>query len=92
MSEHLLMELMKPLTLLGALGLMVWLATSWMRLRAGHARQIAQTTGAAELTALRQENERLNFNLRLLEERVEVLELIATDPARRVAREIETLA
>ncbi|MCH4892926.1 MULTISPECIES: hypothetical protein [unclassified Sphingomonas] len=92
MSEHLLMELMKPLMLLAALGLTTWLAASWLRGRTGQAGQAAATENAAEIAALRQENERLNFNLRLIEERVEVLEVIATDPARRVAREIETLA
>jgi hypothetical protein len=40
---------------------------------------------------LRQENERLTGKVDRLEERLSVLERIATDPAERTAREIEAL-
>lgn len=44
---------------------------------------------AAELMA--QENERLKGQMGRLEERIAVLERIATDPAERIARDIERL-
>jgi hypothetical protein len=49
------------------------------------------TTGGAENARLAQENEALRLTVRRLEERMAVLERIATDPAERTAREIEQL-
>jgi hypothetical protein len=46
---------------------------------------------AAEAAALTSENSKLNSQVRQLEERLRVLERIATDPAERTAREIEQL-
>lgn len=45
----------------------------------------------AEMTALRDENEALRARLGRQEDRIAVLERIATDPAERTAREIEHL-
>ncbi len=76
-----------------------WVLTSWIRARHGYpvenewsgtsqrsdpeaARQVAQLTG---------ENEKLRGQVGRLEERIAVLERIATDPAERTAREIENL-
>jgi len=48
--------------------------------------------GAAdEVAALTGENTRLNHHVHQLEERLRVLERIATDPSERTAREIEAL-
>jgi hypothetical protein len=43
------------------------------------------------VTLLTNENERLNGQVSRLEERIAVLERIATDPAERTAREIDAL-
>ncbi len=47
--------------------------------------------GARENVQLAQENEVLKLTVDRLEERLAVLERIATDPAERTAREIESL-
>lgn len=47
--------------------------------------------GAEENARLAHENEALRLTVRRLEERMAVLEAIATDPAERTAREIERL-
>jgi hypothetical protein len=47
--------------------------------------------GAEENARLAHENESLRLTTRRLEERLAVLERIATDPAERTAREIEQL-
>jgi cell division protein FtsB len=49
------------------------------------------TAGRAENARLAEENEILKRNLARLEQRMAVLERIATDPAERTAREIESL-
>jgi hypothetical protein len=49
------------------------------------------TIGAEENARLAHENETLRLSTRRLEERIAVLERIATDPAERTAREIEQL-
>ncbi|HVI97834.1 MAG TPA: hypothetical protein VM657_02080 [Sphingomonas sp.] len=48
-------------------------------------------TTARENALLKQENDRLNGKVDRLEERLAVLERIATDPAERTARDIEAL-
>jgi uncharacterized protein YlxW (UPF0749 family) len=71
------------------------LILSWMRgrhrlaeLRAEAARKPEATR---EIELLNQENEGLRGKVGRLEERLSVLERIATDPAERTAREIESL-
>lgn len=76
-----------------------WLISTWIRAKHGYPienewsgmsskgdheadRKIALLTG---------ENERLTGQIGRLEERISVLERIATDPADRVAREIDSL-
>ena len=47
--------------------------------------------GERKIALLTNENERLNGQVGRLEERIAVLERIATDPAERTAREIDAL-
>jgi hypothetical protein len=54
-------------------------------------RAAAGGAGARENERLTQENEALRRTVGRLEERMAVLERIATDPAERTAREIESL-
>ena len=63
------------------------LVTNWMRAR----ERIRLASGAAEVTQLTAENERLQDEMSGMKSRLAVLETIATDPSERTAREIEQL-
>ena len=74
------------------------LASAWVIVTALHFRQRAQAAqrpaGREEVeenVRLVRENEELRHVIGRLEERLQVLERIATDPAERTAREIEQL-
>jgi len=82
------------------IGPLAWMFTTWVRAKHGyplddrHGELVGRdgklsTARQAEL--LSTENERLKGQVGRLEERIAVLERIATDPARRTAREIEAL-
>jgi hypothetical protein len=76
---------------------------TWVRAKHGYpmedrfGRRSRRENGTEELEAERKisllstENERLTGQISRLEERIAVLERIATDPAERVAREIDAL-
>jgi hypothetical protein len=76
-----------------------WVATSWIRARHGYPlenewsgtahKETPDATRKIEL--LTNENGRLQGQVERLEERIAVLERIATDPATRTAREIDEL-
>ena len=77
-----------------------WVMTSWIRAKHGypitddwgntiHPKGSPDETRQVEL--LSGENEKLRGQVSRLEERIAVLERIATDPAERTAREIEKL-
>ncbi|HEV2816202.1 MAG TPA: hypothetical protein VGW40_03130 [Allosphingosinicella sp.] len=70
-----------------------WVIVVLARLRHGRgaARGTASVADAEENARLAHENETLRLTVRRLEERMGVLERIATDPAERTAREIEQL-
>jgi hypothetical protein len=73
------------------------IATAWVLVTLLHRRGAAgrnETKSIADATEnarLAHENESLRLTSRRLEERIAVLERIATDPAERTAREIEEL-
>ena len=77
-----------------------WVLTSWIRAKHGYpledewggktARE-DNLTASRKIELLSSENERLKGQVSRLEERLAVLERIATDPAERTAREIENL-
>jgi len=77
-----------------------WVMTSWIRARhgyplenewAGMAHKGEQPDATRKIELLTNENERLTGQIGRLEERLAVLERIATDPAERTAREIDRL-
>lgn len=77
-----------------------WVATSWIRAKHGYplenewsgmAHKGEQPDSARKIELLTNENARLTGQIGRLEERLAVLERIATDPAERTAREIEQL-
>ena len=76
-----------------------WLASSWIRAKHGYplenewSGQTAKGSPEAErkIELLTNENEGLKGQVNRLEERIAVLERIATDPATRTAHEIEQL-
>ncbi|MBX9796372.1 hypothetical protein [Sphingomonas sp.] len=80
---------------------MGWVITSWIRARHGYPLEnewggnVAAKLNGPEadraIELLSSENERLKGQIGRLEERIAVLERIATDPAERTAREIDAL-
>ncbi len=76
-----------------------WLINNWIRAHHGYSisddwgRNIAKGDPDADRTVklLSDENNRLTGQVSRLEERIAVLERIATDPAERTAREIDAL-
>ena len=78
---------------------LAWVLNNWIRARHGYplegrrGRQDHRVDLDSErkVQLLSSENEKLSSQVLRLEERIAVLERIATDPATRVAREIESL-
>ena len=74
-----------------------WVIVSFLHYRQGRAGRAARLAPTDDVDAAREnarlahENERLKLTIDRLEERLGVLERIATDPAERTAREIESL-
>lgn len=79
-----------------------WLVNNWIRAKHGYSLEdewggkTALTDGdypeaERKIELLSNENEKLVGNITRLEERIAVLERIATDPAERVSREIDEL-
>ena len=61
------------------------------RSRSRHGQPAGDLEAERKIAFLSSENERLTGQISRLEERIAVLERIATDPAERVAREIDSL-
>ena len=76
-----------------------WVMSSWIRARHGYPieNEWSGTVNKGDPNAERKfellaaENERLTGQISRLEERIAVIERIATDPAERTAREIDSL-
>jgi cell division protein FtsB len=68
-----------------------WVIVTALRLRGGSTAAADGQREAEENDRLVRENEELRQAVRRFEERIQVLERIATDPAERTAREIEKL-
>ena len=83
-----------------AISTLGWIATSWIRARHGYplenewkgmSHKGESPDSARKIELLTNENASLKGQIGRLEERLAVLERIATDPAERTAREIEQL-
>ncbi len=96
------LALLIPITAI-AIGPVSWIANNWLRAKHGYpledykSRRRRNASGEPTLEAERKimlltnENDKLTGQVGRLEERIAVLERIATDPAERTAREIEAL-
>ena len=81
------------------IGPLAWVANNWIRARHGFEPESRRSRRKAEgevssdrqISLLSNENQGLKDKVVRLEERIAVLERIATDPAERTAREIERL-
>ena len=86
-----------------AISTLGWIVNNWIRAHHGYApsddwgcgtssrKHKDEIDDARRVQLLTTENERLNGQVSRLEERIAVLERIATDPAERVSREIDAL-
>lgn len=78
-----------------------WVITTWIRAKHGYPldsefdgkviRDLDDPEAERAINLLSNENQRLTGQIGRLEERIAVLERIATDPAERVARDIDAL-
>jgi hypothetical protein len=77
-----------------------WLASTWIRARHGYpvenewsgmSQKDEHPESTRRIAQMAEENKRLTGQITHLEERLAVLERIASDPAERTAREIEQL-
>ncbi|OYW22992.1 MAG: hypothetical protein B7Z43_05010 [Sphingomonas sp. 12-62-6] len=78
-----------------------WIITTWIRAKHGYplenefggrvARDLDDPEAERAINLLSNENQRLTGQISRLEERITVLERIATDPADRIARDIDAL-
>jgi len=92
-------EVMVFVVLLVAISTLGWVVNNWIRARHGYALENewkgmtpkADPDAERKIGLLSSENERLTGQISRLEERIAVLERIATDPAERTAREIDAL-
>jgi hypothetical protein len=90
-----------PLFVLAIIGMSMaaWVITTWIRAKHGYPVEgewggtVAKTDldSARKVQLLEAENGKLLGQVSRLEERIAVLERIATDPAERTAREIDAL-
>lgn len=82
-----------------AMSFVAWIITTWIRARHGYPIEnewggmvgMGDGTSDKATKALVAENEQLKATVGRLEERLKVLERIATDPSRQLADEIEKL-
>ena len=79
-----------------AMSYAAWIIVSWIRARHGYPLEnewggTCSLDGTDESKAMAAENRQLKETVERLEERLKVLERIATDPSRQLADEIEKL-
>jgi cell division protein FtsB len=83
-------EFVVGLSLISTLG---WIANNWIRARHGFEPETEEDAKPSKkrMDAICAENAELKQQVKQLHERMAVMERIATDPAERTAREIESL-
>jgi len=83
-------EFVVGLSLISTIG---WIANNWIRARHGFEPESEEDDKPSKkrMDAICAENAELKRQLQQLQERMAVMERIATDPAERTAREIESL-
>ena len=83
-------EFVVGLSLISTIG---WIANNWIRARHGFEPEAEEDDkpNKKRMDAICAENAELKQQLKQLQERMAVMERIATDPAERTAREIESL-
>ena len=83
-------EFIVGLSLISTVG---WIANNWIRARHGFEPEAEEDDkpNKKKLDAICAENAELKNQVKQLQERMAVMERIATDPAERTAREIESL-
>ena len=79
------------ISIMTAMVLTAFLVATWMRTRRPAPKPGEELAAARQVELLSSENAGLKGQVSRLEERIAVLERIATDPADRTAREIEQL-
>jgi hypothetical protein len=83
--------------ILVAISTVGWVLTSWIRAKHGYpltdewGKESSGPDAERQIHLLSSENDRLQGQVVRLEERLQVLERIATDPAERTARDIAAL-
>ncbi|MBD8545701.1 hypothetical protein [Sphingomonas sp. CFBP 8760] len=88
----------KPFFVLAIIAMLIggWIVNNWIRAKHGHAPgddrgNTEDPQARRTMQLLTSENEKLAGQVGRLEERIAVLERIATDPAERTARAIDAL-
>ena len=100
MNDHLIMELMKPVSALTLVAIGAWLVVTWMKVRHGY--PLSDSSGntlypksgeetVERVRLLTQENSQLRAELGSVKDRLANIERIVTDGAHSLDREIEQL-
>ena len=89
MDSNLTVFLIMTVSIVGAVAVVV--LTAWSRARSKRQLDSGAGADAAKVALLSAENDGLKGEVSGLKDRLAVLERIATDPAERTAREIESL-
>ena len=96
--DPILINTIAPVAVVGVIG---WVVTTWLRVKNGYPLENSwgkpmlptNTNEALErVKLLSQENARLTAEIGSVKDRLQVLERIATDPAKRLASEIDALS
>jgi predicted metal-binding membrane protein len=100
MNEHLIMELIKPVSALTLVAVAAWLVTTWMKVRHGYpltgsnGQTLYPSSGEETIERIRlltQENSQLRAEIGAVKDRLANVERIVTDGAHSLDREIEQL-
>lgn len=100
MNEHLITELIKPISALTLVAIAAWLVTTWMKVRHGYpltgsnGQTLYPNSGEETIERVRlltQENSQLRAELGAVKDRLANIERIVTDGAHSLDREIEQL-